>query len=123
MTQNVENPDRNAALIQDARETLVAMWSGDNITEEKKAEVIALLVDALEAETAFNTVGGEHGSFFYTKSTPYRWSSGPTTVPFNDKMGYIESLAEARALAKKHAHDSHGEYHVTTTYGVSFPNK
>jgi hypothetical protein len=123
MTQNVENSDRHADLIQDARETLVALWSGDEITDEKKAEVITLLIEALETETALNTVGTENAKFFYTTATPHRWSSGPTTVPFNDENGYIESLVEARTLAKKHAHESYGEDRVITTYGVSFPNK
>jgi hypothetical protein len=60
--------------------------------------------------------------YFYTKDTPFQWSSGPTMLTLNPDNDFrpIESLSEARYLAEKYKVDSMGKDCVRTTYGTYY---
>lgn len=61
-----------------------------------------------------------NGRFFYTMHSPFRWSSGPTVIHFNEEMNPISSLDEAKSLAEKHDTGYIGTDTTECTYGVEY---
>lgn len=62
--------------------------------------------------------------YFYSKHTPYKYSSGPIVSTLNpDTWAPIQTLVEAKALAERFRVRSTGDDAVTTTYGVQYKVK
>lgn len=59
--------------------------------------------------------------FFYSTSTPHRWSNGPIVLTLNpDTWEPIKSLKEAKELAERFRVRSSGDDAVDTGYGMRY---